>query len=140
MSRGRNLLGEERFQEYHPSHDAYDLGPFRSPKLGGPIFGIRGWTMRLWLLSFGVTAVIMRAESLAHARLLAAVKEPGRARLFDDGFPVDPKFERKIPDDFVGPKLTREEASDLLRLLGDGPRSDDARPNQHARGLTDLTV
>jgi hypothetical protein len=95
--------------------------------------------MRLWWLSFGGgTAVIMRAETLVHARLLAAVQEPGRARLFDDGFPVDPEFERMIPDDFIGPSLTRDEASDLLRLLGDGPRRYGAKPSQNARGLTDL--
>jgi len=93
------------------------------------------------LLSFGGgTSVIMRAETLAHARLLAAVKEPGRTRLFDDGFPVDPEFELVIPGDFIGPKLTRDEASILLRLLRDGPRRDGAKASQYARRSTDLTV
>jgi hypothetical protein len=77
--------------------------------------------MRLWWLSFrGGADVIMRAETLAHARLLAAVKEPRGASLFDNGFPVDPEFGRMIPDEFIGRSLSRNEASDLLRLLRDG--------------------
>jgi hypothetical protein len=77
--------------------------------------------MRLWWLSFrGGTAVIMQAETLAHARLLAAVEELRRASLFDNGFPVDPEFEGIIPEEFIGRSLSRNEASDLLRLLKDG--------------------
>jgi hypothetical protein len=79
--------------------------------------------MRLWWLSFrGGAAVIMRAESLAHARLLAVVRDLGRAFLFDDGFRVDPEFEQMIPDDFIGRALSREESTDLLRSLRGDPR------------------
>jgi hypothetical protein len=77
--------------------------------------------MGLWWLSFrGGTAVIMRAETLVHARLLAAVKEPRRASFFDDGFPFDPEFEQIIPDDFIGRTLSRDEVSDLVKLLKRG--------------------
>jgi hypothetical protein len=83
----------------------------------------RSYMMRLWWLSFrGGTAVIMQAETLAHARLLAAVKELRHASLFDNGFPVDPDFQRMIPEEFIGRNLSRNEASDLLRLLKDGAR------------------
>jgi hypothetical protein len=79
--------------------------------------------MRLWWLSFrGGTAVVMRAESLVHARLLAVVNELGRAHLFDDGFRVDPELELMIPDDFIGRTLSRDKASDLLRSLRGDPR------------------
>jgi hypothetical protein len=45
-----------------------------------------GWGMRLWWLSFkGGRTVIVRAETLVHARLLAAADEVARAYLFDDG-------------------------------------------------------
>ena len=51
--------------------------------------------MGLWWLSFkGGTTVIMRAETLVHARLLAAADEVARAYLFDAGFLVDPEFSR----------------------------------------------
>jgi hypothetical protein len=79
--------------------------------------------MRLWWLSFrGGTAVIMQAETLAHARVLAAVEELRRASLFENGFPVDPEFQRIIPEEFIARSLSRNEASDLLRLLKDGAR------------------
>jgi hypothetical protein len=64
----------------------------------------------------------MQAETLANARLLAAVEELRRASLFDNGFPVDPEFQRIIPEEFIGRSLSRNEASDLLRLLKDGAR------------------
>jgi hypothetical protein len=51
--------------------------------------------MRLWWLSFkGGTAAIWRAETLVHARLLAAADKVARACLFDAGFQVDPEFEQ----------------------------------------------
>jgi hypothetical protein len=74
--------------------------------------------MRLWWLSFkGGTTVIMRAETLVHARLLAAADEVARAYLFDVGFQVDPEFEQIIPDDLIGRTLSRDEAADLQRRL-----------------------
>ena len=72
--------------------------------------------MRLWWLSFkGGTTVIMRAETLVHARLLAAADEVARAYLFDTGFQVE--FEQIIPDDLIGRTLSRDEAADLRRRL-----------------------
>ena len=58
----------------------------------------------------GGRIVIVRAETLVHARLLAAADEVARAYLFDDGFLVDPEFEQMIPDDLIGRTLSREEA------------------------------
>jgi hypothetical protein len=59
--------------------------------------------MRLCWLSFkGGRAVIVRAETLVHARLVAAADEVVRAHLFDAGFQVDPEFEQMIPDDLIG--------------------------------------
>jgi hypothetical protein len=45
--------------------------------------------MALWLLSFTQreVAVIVDAETLAHARLLAAANQICRASLFDEGLP-----------------------------------------------------
>jgi hypothetical protein len=53
--------------------------------------------MSLWWLSFkSGTTVIVRAETLVHARLLAAADKVARAYLFDAGFRVDPEFEQMI--------------------------------------------
>ena len=47
----------------------------------------------MWWLSFkGDATVIVRADTLVHARLLAAADEMARAYLFDAGFQVDPEF------------------------------------------------
>jgi hypothetical protein len=74
--------------------------------------------MNLWWLTFkGGTTVIVRAETLVHARLLAAADELVRAHLFDAGFQVDPEFEQMIPDDLIGRTLSRDEAADLQRRL-----------------------
>jgi hypothetical protein len=74
--------------------------------------------MRLWWLSFkdGAT-IIMRAETLVHARLLAAADKIARAHLFDAGFQVDPEFEQIIPDELIGRTLSRAKATDLQRWL-----------------------
>jgi hypothetical protein len=88
--------------------------------------------MRLWWLSFtGGTAVILAAETLVHARLLAAMNELGRASRLVNGIPVDPEFEQMIPDDYIGRRLLRDEAKDLLSLLRRGPRSYGVKPSQH---------
>ena len=72
----------------------------------------------LWWLSFkGGKTIVVRAETLVHARLLAASNEVGRAYLFEDGFRVDPEFEQLIPDDLIGRTLSRDEAADLQRQL-----------------------
>jgi len=74
--------------------------------------------MRLWCLSFkDGRAVIMRAETLVHARLLAAADKVARASLFDNGFLVDPDFEQMIPDDLIGRTRWRDEVIDLQRRL-----------------------
>jgi hypothetical protein len=74
--------------------------------------------MSLWWLSFkGGATIIVRAETLVHARLLAAADKVARAYLFDAGFQVDPEFEQMIPDDLIGRTLSRDEATDLQRRL-----------------------
>ena len=74
--------------------------------------------MELWWLSFkGGTTVIVRADTLVHARLLAAADEVARAYLFDAGFRVDPEFEQMIPDELIGRTLSGDEAADLQRRL-----------------------
>ncbi len=94
--------------------------------------------MRLWWLSFrGGTSVIMLAETLVHARLLAVMNELGRAYLFDDGFQVDPEFEQLIPDDSIGRTLSRDKASDLLRSLRGDPRWYGTRQIQRRVGEID---
>jgi hypothetical protein len=75
--------------------------------------------MRLWLLSFTGKniAAIIKAESLAHARLLAAAHGFCRASLFDEGYAIDPGLSRMIPMDFIGRRLSRDEVANLLRTL-----------------------
>jgi hypothetical protein len=85
--------------------------------------------MMLWWLSFrGGSALIIEAESLAHARLLAAVNELGRASHLLEGHSVDPDLVTLIPDDFIGRKLFAEEAEELLGLLKHGPPRRSAKP------------
>jgi hypothetical protein len=84
--------------------------------------------MTLWWLTFrGGTAVIVEADSLVHARLLAAVNELGRASQFHEGYPIDANLAAKIPDELIWRMLSREDAGEILQKL------DHARPrNQMA--------
>ena len=74
--------------------------------------------MGLWLISFTQreVAVIVEAETLTHARLLAAANDVCRASLFDEGFPIKPSFQARIPADFIGRALSQDETADLLTL------------------------
>jgi hypothetical protein len=79
---------------------------------------VRGRRMSLWWLSFqGAVTIIVRAETLVLARLLAVADQVARAYLFDAGFQVDPEFEQMIPDELIGRTLSRDEATDLQRQL-----------------------
>jgi hypothetical protein len=69
--------------------------------------------------------VIVEAETLTHARLLAVVNDLGRAA-------IDPDYEQMIPDDFIWRRLSRDEARDLLGLLRNRSRRSSARPNHAA--------
>jgi hypothetical protein len=72
----------------------------------------------MWLLSFKDTgAAIIEAESMAHARLLVAVKGLVRASHFVEGCQIDPEYIPLIPGETIGRKLTADEAHDLLMLL-----------------------
>jgi hypothetical protein len=75
--------------------------------------------MGLWLLSFTEreVAVFVEAETLAHARLLAAANQVCRASLFDEGFAIKPSFQARIPADFIGRALSQDETADLLCML-----------------------
>jgi hypothetical protein len=74
--------------------------------------------MGLWLLSFKDSgAAIIEAESMAHARLLVAVKGLVRASHFFDGCQIDPEYIPLIPSDTVGRRLSADEARELLMLL-----------------------
>jgi hypothetical protein len=78
--------------------------------------------MGLWLLSFTQreVAVIVEAETLAHARLLAAANQICRASLFDEGVAIKPSFQARIPADFIGRALSQDETADLLSMLAIG--------------------
>jgi hypothetical protein len=62
----------------------------------------------------------VRAETLVHARLLAAADKMARVYVFDAGFRVDPEFEQMIPDELIGRALARDEATELQRRLRGG--------------------
>jgi hypothetical protein len=82
--------------------------------------------MGLWLLSFTEreVAVIVAAETLAHARLLAAANQVCRASLFDEGWAIKPSIRAQIPADFIGRALSQDETADLLSTLSIGARYD----------------
>jgi hypothetical protein len=75
--------------------------------------------MGLWLLSFTEreVAVIMEAETLAHARLLAAANQVCRASQFDEGWAIKPAVHAQIPADLIGRALSQDETADLLSTL-----------------------
>ena len=91
--------------------------------------------MELWWLSFkGSTTAVVRADTLVHARLLAAADQVARAYLFDAGFRVDPEFEQMIPDELIGRTLSRKEATDLQGWLRGDARYPRGRTITPARG------
>ena len=75
--------------------------------------------MGLWLLSFTEreVSVIVEAETLTHARLLAAKDQVCRASLFDEGWAIKPSIHAQIPADFIGRALSQDETADLLSTL-----------------------
>jgi hypothetical protein len=70
-----------------------------------------------WLSLRGGSAVIVEAESMTHARLLAVVNDMGRASHFTDGYPIDPHLLEMIPEDLIERKLSPAEANGLLDRL-----------------------
>lgn len=75
--------------------------------------------MGLWLLSFTQreVAVIVQAETLVHARLIAAANHICRASLFDEGVAIKPCFQARIPADLIERALSQDETADLLSML-----------------------
>jgi hypothetical protein len=80
-----------------------------------------------WLSLRGGSAVIVEAESMAHARLLAVVNDMGRASHFTDGYPIDPHLLELIPEELIERKLSPVEADGLLDQLRTSER-DGAAP------------
>jgi hypothetical protein len=70
-----------------------------------------------WLSLRGGSAVIVEAESLTHARLLAVVNDMGRASHFTDGYSIDPHLRELIPEELIERKLSSAEAGELLDHL-----------------------
>ena len=86
----------------------------------------------MWWLAFtdgGV--VIMTAESLAQARLLAAAKGLGRASHFVEGRRIDTERLPPIPPQFVGRMLTPVDARQLLDILNRPGRGGSAQKKPH---------
>ena len=75
--------------------------------------------MGLWLLSFTEreVAMIVEAETLAHARLRAAANQVCRASQFEEGWAIKPSIRAQIPADFIGRTLSQDETADLLSTL-----------------------
>jgi hypothetical protein len=91
--------------------------------LAGVFATMRGTLMTLWWLTFrDGDAVIIEGESLSHARLLAVANDLCKASHFVEGYPVDPALVEMIPEDFIWRRLSRQQASDMLKVLKDGPR------------------
>jgi hypothetical protein len=87
--------------------------------------------MELWWLSFsGGGVVIMEAGSLAHARLLATMKDLGHPSHFTEGHAVSSELAALIPDDCTGRMLSRREVQELLELVRRGTRKHVANPGQ----------
>jgi hypothetical protein len=79
----------------------------------------QGDVMGLWLLSFTEreVAMIVEAETLAHARLLAASNQICRASQFDEAWAIKHSIREQIPADFIGRTLSQDETADLLSTL-----------------------
>jgi hypothetical protein len=79
----------------------------------------QGDVMGLWLLSFTEreVAMIVEAETLTHARLLAAANQVCRASQFDEGWAIKPAMREQVPSDFIGRTLSQDETADLLSTL-----------------------
>jgi hypothetical protein len=73
--------------------------------------------MGLWLLSFTEreVAVLVEAETLAHARLLVASNQICRASLFDEGWAIKPSIRAQISADYIGRTLSQDETADADR-------------------------
>ena len=72
----------------------------------------------MWWLSFlGGDVVIVKAASLAHARLLAALNELGKVSHFAEGHSISPELAALIPDNFLRRTLSPTETRQLLKLL-----------------------
>lgn len=109
-------------------------------KLSGRGAPLGDGDMGHWLLSFRGegTAVIVEAESLTHARLVAVANDLCRPSLFDEGYAVDPDLVTMIPKGFIGRNLSRNEARDLLNLLSGGAPVSGLVPEQSEINASEL--
>ncbi len=71
----------------------------------------------MWWLSFiGGDVVIVKAASLAHARLLAALNELGKVLRFAEGHSISPELATLIPDNFLRRTLSSTETRQLAQI------------------------
>jgi hypothetical protein len=91
--------------------------PLTSVGIARVVWGGSVVTKFWWLSLRGGSAVIVEAESLAHARLLAVVNDMGRPSLFTDGYPIDPHLMELIPEELIERKLSPTQADELLDQL-----------------------
>lgn len=76
--------------------------------------------MLFWLcyqLDDRVDVIIQRANSLIQARMICAIESIDDGE-FTEGHQLDPKMAKRVPKDLIGKRLSPEEATAVLRLLG----------------------
>jgi hypothetical protein len=79
----------------------------------------------MWWLSFrGGCAAIIKASSLAHARILATLNDPGQVSRFSEGYSIRADQAALIPANSIGRTLSPVEVRQLLELLEDARGSD----------------
>lgn len=61
--------------------------------------------------------LLLKARSLMHARMLAAVTELDANTTFQEGHELDPPRARRVPKAYVGKPLGKREAQRLLSKL-----------------------
>jgi hypothetical protein len=75
----------------------------------------------MWWLSFrhgGALIMAAEASSLAHARMLAAIRGLGRVSHVEGGHFINPEHAALIPEDSIGRMLAPDEVRRLRALLG----------------------
>jgi hypothetical protein len=88
----------------------------------------------MWWLSFrGGGAAIMNATSLAHARMLSVIANHWRPSAFVEGYLIDARIAKFLPDACIGRKLSPVEAEEFRQFLNTNPRKHFSKPVQKAK-------
>jgi len=95
-----------------------------------------GPTHMWWLTFLGGGVVIVEAASLAHARLLATMKDLGHPSHFAEGHAISPDLAAMIPDDCVGRMLSPNKVQELHELVRHGTRKYVANRSQHPEKMS----